>query len=97
MKLESEVILNEHNSTYCETMALCLTFESCLKIQNVCNYLLCLRDDSIGKIYWLDDFDSWLTVEDFYRVIYRGKPYRRRMPKWREIELKPDAEFYELH
>lgn len=50
MKPEPDVILNEHNSTYCETMALCLTFESCLKIKNVCNYLLCLRDDSTGKI-----------------------------------------------
>lgn len=92
------ILTNNGRSTFCETRAADLTPETAEKFGNeLCNYLLLLRDDTNGNLYYIESYNSWNSLEDFYRVIYRGQPYKFNCALWRRVELKQDAEFYELH
>ena len=91
-------LTNNGRSTFCETRAADLTPDTALKFGNeLCNYLLLLRDDTNGNLYYIESYNSYNILEDFYRCIYRGRPYKFNCALWRRVELKPDAEFYELH
>ena len=92
------ILTNNGRSTFCETRSADLTPETAEKLENeLCNYLLLLRDDTNGNLYYIESYNSWNSLEDFYRVIYRGQPYKFNCSLWRRVELKPDAELYELH
>ena len=92
------VLTNDGRSTFIETRAADLTPDTAIKFGNeLCNYLLCLRDDTNGNLYYIESYNTWNSLEDFYRVIYRGQPYKFNCSLWRRVELKSDAEFYELH
>ena len=91
-------LTNNGRSTFCETRAADLTPDTALKFGNeLCNYLLLLRDDTNGNLYYIESYNSYNSLEDFYRCIYRGRPYKFNCSLWRRVELKPDAELYELH
>lgn len=91
-------LTNNGHSTFCETRAADLTPDTAEKFGNeLCNYLLLLRDDTNGNLYYIESYNSYNSLEDFYRCIYRGRPYKFNCSLWRRVELKPDAELYELH
>ena len=91
-------LTNNGKSTFIETRSADLTPDTAEKFGNeLCNYLLLLRDDTNGNLYYVESYNSYNSLEDFYRCIYRGRPYKFNCSLWRRVELKPDAEFYELH
>ena len=91
-------LTNDGKSTFIETRAADLTPDTAEKFGNeLCNYLLCLRDDTNGNLYYVESYNSYNSLEDFYRCIYRGRPYKFNCSLWRRVELKPDAKMYELH
>ena len=91
-------LTNNGKSTFIETRAADLTPETAVKFGNeLCNYLLLLRDDTNGNLYYVESYNSYNSLEDFYRVLYRSRPYKFNCSLWRRVELKPDAEQYELH
>lgn len=95
---QTATLTNDGRSTFIETRAADLTPDTALKFGNeLCNYLLLLRDDTNGNLYFVESYNSWNSLEDFYRVIYRSRPYKFNCALWRRVELKPGAEFYELH
>lgn len=95
---QTATLTNDGRSTFVETRAADLTPESAAKFGNeLCNYLLCLRDDTNGNLYYIESYNSYNSLEDFYRCIYRGRPYKYTCALWRRVELKSDAELYELH
>lgn len=95
---QTATLTNNGLSTFIEARAADLTPDTAIKFGNeLCNYLLLLRDDTNGNLYYVDSYNSWNSLEDFYRCIYRGRPYKFNCALWRRVELKEDAEFYELH
>ena len=95
---QTATLTNNGRSTFIEARAADLTPDTALKFRDeLCNYLLLLRDETNGNMYFVESYNSWNSLEDFYRVIYRGRPYKFNCALWRRVELKEDAEFYELH
>lgn len=95
-QMSRTIELTEQCSTFVETRTVDLTFSSAQLIGAVCNYLMCLRDDRNGDLYYIDEYESFNSIENIYNLRYRGKDWRFLCSPLSRIRLKPDAVIYEL-